>query len=257
MWVFYADFVTNFKAGEKSLIILAKHVQIERQISSAHLIFRRERVGRWRKNTSKILHHMECDRIECYSLFFVYFTYFACLLAFTCRKKFVTATQNMAYALLLAIRFTLALSVDVALLEKEFTFPLFVAFRTESFINYISNVVAYGSIFSNALHIPENIYIAMMKNNWRKHTHTLFACVWCFKFFPLLALHVESLDPVEFLDSSIFRCIKSSLQDICIEHVALLDFFSFALFTYWSCYLHREARHISARHINKLLNISK
>lgn len=71
-------------------------------------------------------------------------------------------------------------------------------------------------------------------DGWRTHTHSRIVCmcndfqVWSLLVFWLWLCRLGKqcgwsiCD--EFFNSSIFRCIKTSLRGICIEHVILLDF---------------------------------
>lgn len=133
---------------KKSLIFVQNmcgHFSIEGKISIAHLIC----------GKSQTFHHMECNRIN------------VILLPLE-TENFTSYTENMAYAFY---------HTFANVVRFENTFLLFVAFRTESVINYTSTDVAYGLVFFFLVYGPS---IAMMKNNWRKHT---FCMCNDFKFF--------------------------------------------------------------------------
>lgn len=145
------------------------------------------------------------------------------------------------------------------------------AFRTESFINYISNVAAYGPSFTpkkKNRNYSTHAYIAMMKNNWR--AGSLIACMCndfqvCSLFFVCFDFSrcIHSVSEVPRMNFSILQSFEmyqkfssGYLHRTCY-FIGFWDSFPFAcvlrLIVQFLLSLHPETRlQNPARHINKL-----
>lgn len=132
---------------KKSLIFVQNmcgHFSIEGKISIAHLIC----------GKSQTFHHMECNRINV-------------ILLPVETENFTSYTENMAYAFY---------HTFANVVRFKNTFLLFVAFRTDSVINYTSTDVAYGLVFFCWYMGPQSQWWKTIDAN------TLFACVMISSF---------------------------------------------------------------------------
>lgn len=121
---------------------------------------------------------MECDRIECYLLFFVYFTYFACLLAFTCRKKVCYSYPK--YGICATACHTLhSRSFAGCCASGKRIYFSFVCCIPHGVVHklHIECCSIWLHLFKCAPYPRKYIYRNDEKQLTQTHTHTLFACV--------------------------------------------------------------------------------